>query len=134
MILTNYTINRDLVSIEVEQLYLDLHNNYDYAGTIEKSNTVEVMFKLTEGDWVSAGQPLIITLKFNEVSYFDERGTASRDVDELGFHVNSTLGKVNYQGSNHPKQDANTLVIRFIGGSELAVACKESVCSIHQSV
>ena len=102
MNLRNYSLNKDLIAIEVDGQYLDLHNNYDFTGYTKSAKSVEIQFKVTSGEWVPAGLPKVVLLRVDNPSYFEERGKPNKNIDELGFFLNSTLGKVDYQGVETP--------------------------------
>ena len=57
MKLSNFTFNQDLISIEIQGEYLDLHNNFDYLGHRESSKEVLLSWCLTKGDWVPENYP-----------------------------------------------------------------------------
>ena len=130
MELVNFTLNKDLIALEVDGKYLDLHNNYDFKGFIQDSSAIEIKWAIAKGDWVPSNIPSQLTLKIEDISYFEQRGDLSgvKDIEELGFFENSTLGKVEYNGSCEPQENADLLLFRFIGGAEIAVIGKEASC------
>ncbi len=130
MELANFSLNKDLIGIDVGRIYLDLHNNFAFGGYSKSGTTVEIKLTVTSGDWVPADTPAELLLRFEDVSYFETRGNLddATSIDEMGFFENSTQGKVEYNGANKPSQGANLLVFRFIGGGELAVSGKKATC------
>lgn len=130
MELVNFTLNKDLIALEIDEQYLDLHNNYDFKGCVQNSSTAELKWVVAKGDWVPSSIPESLTIKIEDISYYEKRGafTGVTDLDELGFFENSTEGKVEYNGSNTPQEGANLLLFRFIGGAELAVIGEKASC------
>ena len=132
MELVNFTLNKDLIALEVDGKYLDLHNNYDFQGFIQDSSAIKIKWAIAKGDWVPSNIPSQLTLKIEDISYFEQRGDLSgvKDIEELGFYENSSLGKVVYNGSNKPQDGSSLLLLRFVGGSEIAVIGKQASCFI----
>ena len=132
MELANFSLNKDLIGVEVGGIYLDLHNNFDFAGYSKSGSTVKIKLTLTTGDWVPADIPAELMLRFEDVSYFEARGNLdiATGIDEIGFFENSTQGKVDYNGANNPTKGASLLVFRFIGGGELAVSGGKATCIV----
>jgi hypothetical protein len=132
MDLANFSLNKDLIGIDVGRIYLDLHNNFDFGGYSKSGTTVEIKLIVTTGDWVPADTPAELLLRFEDVSYFETRGNLDdgTSIDEMGFFENSTQGKVDYNGANKPLQGANLLVFRFIGGGEIAVSGEKATCIV----
>ena len=67
------------------------------------------------------GSPRTFRITIAGVTYFDVRGDLSDGLDEFGFFDNDTLGKVDYQGTMWAKDGHDLLVLRFVGGGEIAV-------------
>ena len=130
MKLVNFALNKDLIALEVDGKYLDLHNNYDFIGCTQDSSAVEIKWASAKGGWVSSIISSQLILKIEGISYFEQRGDFSgvTDLEELGFFENSTKGKVEYNGSNEPQEGADLLLFRFVGGAEIAVIGKEALC------
>lgn len=128
----NFVFNEDLIAVDIDGSYLDLHNNYKFISVIRKSNEVELHWSKLVGDWVESELPESITFKILDVKYFDIRGSveSGSSLEEVGFFLDSTLGKVEYNGSNKPYSDANVLVFRFIGGAEVAIIGSSIKCLI----
>jgi len=130
MKLVNFTVNRDLIALEVDGEYLDLHNNYDFVGCVHTPCEAELKWAATEGDWVPSTIPRHLIIKIEGISYYEERGSIAgvTTLEEFGFFESSTLGKVEYSGSNWPKMGADLLLFRFVGGAELAVIGERASC------
>lgn len=133
MKLQNFKFNKDLISVDIGGTYIDLHNNYDFVSVVNKSNQVELHWKKAIGEWVYEGLPESVIFKIVGVSYFEFRGTVESilGLEEFGFFLNTTLGKVEYNGLNQPTLNSNVLVIRFVGGAEVAIIGCTIECSIN---
>ena len=128
----NFVFNEDLIAVDIDGSYLDLHNNYKFISVIRKSNEVELHWSKLVGDWVESELPESITFKILDVKYFDIRGSveSGSSLEEVGFFLDFSLGKVEFNGSNKPYSDANVLVFRFIGGAEVAIIGSSIKCLI----
>ncbi len=133
MKLANFTLNEDLVGLDINGLYLDIHNNYTFNGCTKNENIVELKWGLSKGDWVPHNIPNKLLIKIEEVTYFDKRGNISdfAELDEMGFFENSSQGKVNYSGSFVPEENASLFVFRFIGGAEIAILGAKAKCFVQ---
>jgi len=130
MKLTNFKINEDLIALELKEIYLDLHNNYNFQACHQTSNEIDLSWSCVKGDWIPPEIPNKIIIRIEHFSYIDLRGnvSGSTNLDEIGFFENSTLGKVEYNGSNIPTKGHNLLLFRFIGGAEIAVIGEQATC------
>jgi len=64
MDLANFSLNKDLIGIDVGRIYLDLHNNFDFRGYSKSGTTVEIKLTVTTGDWVPVDTPAELLLRF----------------------------------------------------------------------
>ena len=131
--LTGFSLNQDLISLDVNGQYLDMHNNYDFCGFTKDKDVVELKWMLSVGDGVPSDMPNELVIRIEGVTYFESRGDLSSisGLDEMGFFENSIQGKVDYNGLNKPQENASVLVFRFVGGAELAVLGTKVRCLVQ---
>ena len=69
MLLSNFTINADLISISYKDKSFDLHNNYELSGivSIDETKSISLVFSKINGDWVSVTDPSILRFEFANV-------------------------------------------------------------------
>jgi hypothetical protein len=140
MKLTNFKISHDLIAIETDEKYLDLHNCYDFKSHNfnQKNRCLKLQWVVNKGEWVPANYPQNLFLIFEGVTYFecreDENPTPEEQdtLDELGFFQNETLGKVEYNGEESPQKGSELLLLRFLGGVEIAVIAKQAECVLKE--
>lgn len=67
----NFTILSEY-ALEQGELHYDIHNNYDFAEFKRDvyKNTIDLVFLKTNEDWVRDDDPISITLRFYEPSFF----------------------------------------------------------------
>jgi hypothetical protein len=121
MILSNFQFTRDLIGLEAEAGYIDLHNNYHFVGYSESGGSATLSWQRLSEQWVSAQEPSSVSLVFSAVSHLERRGMPSGTLMEFGFFPNESRGPVEYNGHHTPSTGCELLVARFEGGAELAV-------------
>ena len=132
MILSNFTFSPDHIGVNYGERKLDLHNNFDFVRYAKQDDVVVILWRRTIGDWVPEWLPQTFTILVAGVTYFDVRGNPSDALDEFGFFDNDTLGKVDYQGATCPEDGCDLLVLRFVGGGELALRVYSSAFPGHE--
>ena len=79
------------VEIEVEDRYIDVHNNFRLARILTNALSCEILltFEKLAADWVDPTDPGIFHICFNGVTHlehsFEELNAVPADVDEIGF-------------------------------------------------
>jgi len=121
MILINFQLARDLIGLETEGGYIDLHNNYNFVGYSESSGGVTFNWQRIFEPGVPAQAPNNVSLAFGSVSYLERRGAPSGTLMEFGFFPNELRGPVEYNGSQNPSTGCELFVARFEGGAEFAI-------------
>jgi len=122
MIQSNFTLNPDNIGVEFEGQYLDLHNNYDFLGYEQRDGDVRLLWRRTEGDWVSTSSPANFELLIRGIKFWQVRGEPSDTLAEIGYLPDETLGKVDYNPFHQPSDGAELLLLRFVGGGEIALS------------
>ena len=90
---TNFKF-RDSIYLVIDDLELDLHNDYDFTRVeyLVLERTVKLDWKRSNGDWVKSDLPKTITLRFDDVSRFELR---PRDSD-IPFTEDDCLSSFGY--------------------------------------
>jgi hypothetical protein len=122
MILSNFTLTPDNIGVEFEGNYFDLHNNYEFMGYEKRDGDVRLHWRRTKGDWVSASLPISFELLIRGIKFWEVRGEPSDALDEIGYFPDDTLGKVDYNPNHQPSDGAALLLLRFVGGGEIALS------------
>jgi hypothetical protein len=129
MNLLNFTFSDDHIGVEYRGRYLDLHNNFNFVRYARDGAAVQLHWRKTNGDWVPDPLPRTFTIAIAGVTYFDVRGALSDCLDEFGFFDNDTLGKVDYNGTTWAAAGHDVLVLRFVGGGEVAMQGQSATAS-----
>ncbi len=129
MNLLNFTFSDDRIGIHFRERYLDLHNNFDFVRYTRDGDAVQLHWKKTNGDWVPDPLPRTFSITISGVTYFAVRGNLSDCLNELGFFDNDTLGNVDYNGTTRPTDGQDVLVLRFVGGGEVAMQGQSATAS-----
>jgi hypothetical protein len=129
MDLSNFTFTQDNIGIEQSGQYLDLHNNFDLIDSTRQGDEVSFIWQRTNEPWVAPSLPQFLKISIVGVDYYEVRGTLSNHLDEIGFFPAETLGKVDYNGTCSPTQSNDILVLRFVGGSAIAVRGRSATVS-----
>jgi hypothetical protein len=130
MILSNFAFSPDHIGVNYGERYFDLHNNFDFVRYAkQQDDEVLLLWRRAIGDWVPEWLPQTFTIAIAGVTYFDVRGRPSDALDEFGFFDSDTLGKVDYQGTTWAQDGHDLLVLRFVGGGELALRGKTASAS-----
>lgn len=127
MKLNNFALSKDLIGIDFDENYFDLHNCFDFEGIEKSDETVELKWRRNSGECVPADLPSKIRITILGVSYLDVRGEPSDAISEFGFFENSSLGRVDYNGAHMPSEGIEVLVIRFENGAEIALMANQAV-------
>lgn len=130
MIIDNFKFTKDLIGIEVGDLYFDLHNNFNFTGVVDEQGKISLHWRRLSGNWVPESSPWWILLTFSAPSYIDLRGKPSEDLMEFGFFKNETDGKVEYNGLSMPCPGYEIFVARFENGAEIAIRAMSAKVSI----
>ena len=130
MKIDNFAFTKDLIGIELDGKYIDLHNNFDFVSFLRESDAISLNWRRLREDWVPESTPAWIRMKFESTSYVDFRGTPSEDLMEFGFFENESLGKVEYNGIPMPRPGFEVFLVRFENGAEIAIrALSAKVCA-----
>ena len=132
MKLLNFTFSSDLIGVDYGERYFDLHNNFDFVRYVREGDALQLHWRKTKGAWVPDALPRDFRLAIGGVCYFEVRGDLSDCLDELGFFDNDTLGKVDYNGTAWAADGHEVLVLRFVGGGEIAVQGRSVTASSEE--
>lgn len=121
MLLSNFQFAHDLIGLETEGRYIDLHNNYDFVGCFESSGGATLNWQRILEPWVPTQAPSNVSLAFGSVSYLERRGTPSRTLMEFGFFPDGLRNPVEFNGCHVPSTGCELFVARFEGGAEIAI-------------
>lgn len=121
MKLLNFTFSDDNIGVDYGGRYLDLHNDYDFVRYARVVDAVHLHWRKRNGAWMADDLPGALTIAVAGVTYFEPRGALSDCLEEFGFFENDTLGKVDYNGTTRAASGHEVLVLRFVGGGEIAM-------------
>ena len=130
MILSDFAIAKDFIALERGAEYFDLHNCFDF-----KSLTYDVSLRnlvlrwvKSEGDWVKAEEPELLTLTLDGVYLFkaSQRDPAlpfTEDdcLESIGFIWDDMEDEMNAFTSNEQKDGCTQLCLSFMSGFSFKV-------------
>jgi len=128
---TNFEIDEHY-AIRINEVHIDIHNNFNYIGLINNKNNIIISFKKSKGDWVKKDEFEGLTFEFINVSYeYYEEGDseASKEdmetLDEITFFP-ATSRKINDSIINQttPKEN-DDLILFFEDGKIIRIGCKK---------
>jgi len=86
MQIKNFIINPDFISLNYQDQYFDLHNNFELTDTTynNEEKVVRLIFTKSNGDWVPKNNPKSLTLLFTNVArvYYKDH-----DIDYPAEHI-----------------------------------------------
>lgn len=132
MDLLNFTFSDDHIGVHHAEGYFDLHNNFTFERYGRHGDAAQLRWRKAIGPWVPDALPRVFTISIAGVTYFDVRGSLSDCLDEFGFFDNKTLGKVDYNGTTWAAAGHDVLVLRFVGGGELAMQGQSASASSEE--
>ncbi len=143
MKLSNFKIAKDNIALEIDDLYLDLHNCYDFIGFKYDvlNRTLEFNWQQNKGEWIQEGLPFNVTLIMEGVYLFkaQERDpempfTEDDCLSSIGFICKENLDELVEYYSNEPKDDCTHLNLVFMSGFEVKIGAEKSKVNITKSV
>ena len=134
MILVNFEFMPDNIGLLVGNVYLDLHNNYDFAQVVEREGSISFVWRRAKGTWVPEQSPSSVHLTLEAVSFAEHKGTPSSEFMEYGFFNNDTVGPVEYNGTHVPVIGHELFVARFENKSEVAVMAGRASVTLGNDV
>jgi hypothetical protein len=130
MRIENFAFTKDLIGIEFDGNYIDLHNSFKFVSALKECDAISLNWRRLRKNWVPESAPAWIRLTFESTSYVDFRGTPSEDLMELGFFENESLGMVECNGIPVPRPGYDVFVVRFENGAEIAIRAESARASI----
>ncbi len=143
MKLSNFIIAKDNIALEIDDLYLDLHNCYDFIGFKYDAlnRTLEFNWQQNKGEWVQEGLPFNVTLVMEGVYLFAAQGrdpempfTEDDCLSSIGFTWNEDLDELVEYHSNEPKDGCTHLNLVLMSGFEVKIGAEKSKVNITKSV
>ncbi|HKP68703.1 MAG TPA: hypothetical protein VJV05_05430 [Pyrinomonadaceae bacterium] len=125
----------DSIAIQVEDRYLDLHNDFHLARIGRNEGECEIMlvFEKESGEWVHRTDPAIFHICFNGVTHlkhsFEELDSVPAEVDEIGFK-NPDDANYDWLMDEDEAEPTDHLVFRFVNDEYLRIFAKEAVIKI----
>jgi hypothetical protein len=136
MKLENFSVCDDSITLEVDDMYLDLHNNFDFRAieySIDK-RVIRLFWRKNPGEWVPEKLPGKVTLEFYGVTRFRMN---ARDAD-IPFSEDDCLGTIgflppdmwDYMDGYSPHKPAadDDLLMDFMSGAALKVKAESARC------
>jgi len=136
MKLDNFSVCDDNIALEVDDMYLDLHNNFDFRAieySVDK-RVIRLSWRKNPGEWVSEKLPGTITLEFHGVTRFRMN---ARDVD-IPFSEDDCLGTIGFlppdmwdcMDSYSPRKPSadDDMLMDFMSGAALKVKAESARC------
>ncbi len=142
MILTNFEIGGDMISLLVAGYELDLHNCYQLERFDHNPQacTATLVFAKGIGDWTEPNDPLRLTLDFVNVvrvlqyepdaDYPSEYVNADKNTsDIMGFTSDDTDDDWGVEATKSDANQNDLMIITFVTGR--AIKIKASCASLH---
>jgi len=140
MKLANFSIAKDFIAVEIDGVYYDLHNNFDFIGLSYDllNRRMELSWVKSKGTWVSEDSSDSLSLKFLGVSLFkckerDSDVPYSEDdcLSAMGFIHNDMIDEIEGFAHIEPKPDACHLNISFMSGFAIKIASEIAECTTN---
>lgn len=136
MKLENFSISENSIALESGNLYLDLHNNYDFK-QIEysiDSRKIRLLWIKNPGDWVKGNIPDRITLEFDGVSRLRIRErdpgipyTEDECLSTIGFLPSDMWEYVDGYSTGKPAT-TDDLLMDFMSGMAMKISAESARC------
>jgi hypothetical protein len=136
MKLENFSVSDDNIALEVDDMYLDLHNNFDFKAieySIDK-RVIRLFWGKNSGEWVPEENPRTITLEFHGVMRFKMN---DRD-PSIPFSEDDCLSTMGFLPpemwdymdgySPHKPSDEDDLLMDFMSGAALKIKAESARC------
>lgn len=126
MKLENFKFNEDNISLDVNEIYCDLHNNFDFQSIsydVSKRN-VQLVWIKSVGDWVPKGLPESIVLVFDGVSSvkLKERDSEMPYTEDDCINTIGFASPENEDYCSHEQfEDTWCLVMDFMSGASIKI-------------
>jgi hypothetical protein len=137
MILTNFKLNKDTISVEIDGTYIDLHNLYDFK-TIEYNvdkRSINLSWIKGEGEYVPENLPQSVILIFENVMRFAARERNleipfSEDdcVNYLGFLPKDSWDNLDGFLDFEPVNSDEHMIIEFMSGAVFKIDAEKGSC------
>lgn len=139
MKLDNFVVSEDNIGLQVGDMYLDLHNNFDFQAikySIDKRE-IRLSWKKHSGDWVPEKDPRIIELEFHGVTRFKmkERNPDipfSEDdcLNTIGFLPPDMWDHIDGYSPHQPSAE-DDLLMDFMSGAALKIRAESVRCVLE---
>jgi len=136
MKLENFSVSDDNIALEVDDMYLDLHNNFDFKAieyNVDK-RVIRLLWAKTPGEWVPEKSPRTITLEFLGVKRF-KMNARDPNIPFTEDDCLSTIGFLppdmwDYMDSYSPHKPSaeDDLLMDFMSGAVLKIKAESSKC------
>ena len=135
----NFKISRDNIGIEIDDTYLDLHNNYNFIGYVHDKEDKRVIFtwRRTIGDWVNTDAPSSVKIVIEVVSIFrhKERNpempvSEDKTISYIGFLHPRDVTVMNAYAENMHIDDSCHFVLGLESEEAFIVEAKTARCHI----
>ena len=125
MKLLNFNVGDDFISVMKDEVYHDLHNNFDFTGYSYDvvSKEFKLVFKRGNGDWIQNKGIEGLTFKFIGVSFLKIKEGDSTEypddescLDGIGFNVEEMRSDMDSFLASNQFQDDYDMVFMFVSG------------------
>jgi hypothetical protein len=135
MILKDFKIAKDNIALEQSEVYMDLHNSYDFSGFAYDvaHREVKLSWRRASGAWVSESLPEHICLTLAGVYLFKAKErepampfTEDDCLDTIGFLWNQRVEEMGGYHSFEPKEDCTHMSLEFMSGFALKIGAESA--------
>ncbi|HET9746235.1 MAG TPA: hypothetical protein VFP97_11020 [Chitinophagaceae bacterium] len=134
MKLLNFNIGDDFISAVKEDLYLDLHNDFDFTGyscdVLKKE--FKLIFRKGRAEWIQNNGINNLAFKFKEVSFLKIQEGDSREypddercLDGIGFNTEDMRSDMDSFLASNEFHDDYDLIFTFVSGLAIKIHSKE---------
>ena len=134
MKLLNFSVGDDFISVMKDDVYHDLHNNFDFLGYSYDvvSKEFKLVFKRGNGDWIQNKGIEGLTFKFIGVSFLKIKEGDSTEypddescLDGIGFNVEEMRSDMDSFLASNQFQDDYDMIFTFASGQAIKIHSKE---------
>ena len=140
MKLINFNVGDDFISVVKDDIYYDLHNNFDLTGYSYNvvSKEFKFVFKRGNGDWIQNKDIDSLIFNFIGVSFLKiKEGDSTEYPDDesclanIGFNTKNMRNDMDSFLASNEFQDDYDLIFMFVSGQTIKIHCKEILLEIN---
>src|SRR5262245_9554962 len=128
MRILNFSIGDDFISVIKDNVYFDLHNDFDFVGYnyIVADKELHLIFRLGTGEWIRNKEVENLVFKFKEVIFLKIKEGDSEEypddescLDGIGFNTEDMRSDMNSFLASNEFHDDYDLIFTFVSGQAI---------------